>query len=531
MLQRLLGTFSRRAKRTHLGHGSSAPDLESPGRKVSSCLDANLGTAQALRGRGEDVVIRQLRLGKDQRLRAFLLFVDGLVNKDMIARDIIDPLLRVTNPSMGKLSDLVRHGILAVPSLKEATIWSQVLAEVLIGETALFIDGEPHALVLETRSWQTRAVEAPNTEVTIRGPQEGFTESLRVNTSLLRRRIRNADLRLEAMVLGRRTGTKVCLAYIEKLPEDRVLQELRRRLERIDPAAVLESGQIEKLIEDCSWSPFSTVGATERPDVAALRLLQGRVAILCEGSPFVLTVPHLFMEMFQSAEDPYIRRIHAVTLRCGRFVAWLASLLSLSFYVALETFHQEMIPRPLIITMMAAREGTPFPVAVEVLLMGAAYEIVREAGSRLPRPVGQAISIVGTLIIGDAAVKAGLVAAQVIIVVAFSAVASFAAPALTQPSVLLRLLALIFTAIIGFYGTAIFFAGLLVHLASLRSFGVPYLSTFVPTAVETPRTMPSEPLPVWSILTCPEETAPRDPAGNRAGTDRGGSENGGNTTT
>ncbi|MHB8928576.1 MAG: GerAB/ArcD/ProY family transporter [Bacillota bacterium] len=249
-----------------------------------------------------------------------------------------------------------------------------------------------------------------------------------------------------------------------------------------------------------------------------LRLLEGRVAVLCEGSPFVLTVPHLFMEMFQSAEDPYVRRIRAVTLRCVRFVAWLASLLFLSFYVALETFHQEMIPGPLVISMMAAREGTPFPAAVEVLLMAAAFEILREAGARLPRPVGQAISIVGTLIIGDAAVRAGLVAAQVIIVVAFAAVASFAAPALTQPSVLIRLLALIFTATTEFYGTAVFLVGLLVHLASLRSFGVPYLSTLVPTAVETPRTMPSEPLPVWSSLTYPQENAPRDPEGNRAGT-------------
>lgn len=183
--------------------------------------------------------------------------------------------------------------------------------------------------------------------------------------------------------------------------------------------------------------------------MAALRLLERRVAVLCEGSPFVLTVPHLFMEMFQSAEDPYVRRIRAVTLRCVRFVAWLASLLFLSFYVALETFHQEMIPGPLVISMMAAREGTPFPAAVEVLLMAAAFEILREAGARLPRPVGQAISIVGTLIIGDAAVRAGLVAA---------------------------------------------------------------------TAVETPRTMPSEPLPVWSSLTYPQENAPRDPEGNRAGT-------------
>ena len=227
------------------------------------------------------------------------------------------------------------------------------------------------------------------------------------------------------MTIGRKTKTAVCLVYLKGVANPQVVEEAKRRLERIDTDGILESGYIEQFIEDAPLSIFSTIGNSEKPDTVAAKILEGRIAVLVDGTPFVLTFPMLFIEGFQSSEDYYSRPYYASLVRVIRFIAFMVSVLGPGIYVAVTTFHQELIPTPLLFTIAAAVEGTPFPTMIEVLVMGVIFEILREAGIRLPRPVGQAISIVGALVVGESAVSAGLIGEPVVIVIALTAVSSF----------------------------------------------------------------------------------------------------------
>jgi spore germination protein KA len=363
-----------------------------------------------------------------------------------------------------------------VPSLKLA------LKLVMNGDTALLIDTEKDILVFGTRAWVKRAVDEPVLEAAVRGPREGFTETLRDNTALLRRRIRHESLRFESMKAGRLTDTALVLAYLDGLVNHRLLEEVRRRVAAIDTDSILESGYIQEFIEDDKWSVFPQIEYTERPDKASAAILEGRVVILCENTPIALIIPAIFFQFVHAVEDYYERpAIGATLVRILRLGVLNIALMLPALYVAISTFHQEMLPTPLLLSIAAAREGIPFPAYIEALLMESTFEVLREAGIRLPKTVGQAVSIVGGLVIGNAAIQAGLVSPAMVIVVATTAISSFAIPAFSA-SIALRLLRfplIIFGAVMGLYGVIIGLLIILIHLAGLQSFGVPYLAPLV----------------------------------------------------
>ena len=280
------------------------------------------------------------------------------------------------------------------------------------------------------------------------------------------------------------------------------MTEVRNRLQRIDIDGILESGYIEELIEDAPYSIFPTVGNSEKPDTVAAKLLEGRVSIFIDGTPFVLTVPRLLVEGFQSSEDYYSRPFYATVVRWTRFAALFITSLLPSFYVALQSFHQDLIPTPLLISMAASREGTPFPSYMEVLVMGIIFEIMREAGVRMPRTVGQAVSIVGALVLGEAAVQAGLVSSSMVLVVALTAIAGFVISSLADVTSLLRLFFLPFCATFGLFGLLMGLLIIYIHLARLRSFGVPYLSPLAPGNIDDLKDVLVR-APVWSQITRP----------------------------
>lgn len=317
------------------------------------------------------------------------------------------------------------------------------------------------------------------------------------------------------MVIGRKTLTSVCIAYIQGVANPTVVEEVKRRLDALDIDSVLDTGYLEQYIEDSPMSIFPTMSYTEKPDVAAGRVLEGRIAIIADGSPFVLTVPKLFIESFQTSEDYYVRPLYATASRILRFMAYVIAAFAPSIYIALTTFHQELIPTTLLNTIAASREGTPFPAFIEALIMVFAYEILREAGVRLPRPVGSAISIVGALIMGDAAVSAGIVGAPMVITIAITAVAGFVVPEQTESAAFMRLISMIAAAFLGGYGIAIVFLGMLIHLASLKSFGVPYF-----TAVTYSRDQEDifVRMPLWMMRERPADIAEGDMTRRRTGT-------------
>jgi spore germination protein KA len=347
--------------------------------------------------------------------------------------------MRDQPPDLGDMEALLRN-VITVGESKANKKLKDAVDGLLSGNAMLLVDGFDKALDIGCKGYDKRSVTEPLTESVVRGPREGFTENLRTNTALLRRKIRNPDFIIEPMKIGARTGTGIAIAYIRGLCNQSVIDNVKARLRSINTDSILESGYIEQYIEDNPFSIFSTVGYSEKPDTVAGKILEGRCAIIIDGSPIVLTVPMLFIESFQSAEDYYTRPLIASMMRLVRFIAFGISVLTPAFYVAMVTFHQELIPTKLMLTMSAAAKNVPFPASLEVLIMLLSFEIVREAGVRLPRPVGQAISIVGALIVGQAAVSAGLVGAPVVIVVALTAVSSFIVPNHVDSGAFIRLI-------------------------------------------------------------------------------------------
>lgn len=469
-LARLLNAFVKRQQDS---------SKKSSVTKIDSSLSRNLKKIMDELGNGSDVVNRQFLIGRSLPVQAALIFIDGLVDQETIHDNILQPLLRVELNRLVDL-DVLEKSYLAVGDLKKVETLEALIEGILTGDTALLLNGQSVALLISTKGWEKRSITEPDTEVIVKGPRDGFTETLRTNTALLRRRIEHPALRFEAMKIGKKTRTEICVAYIQGVAEDKLVEEVKKRLRRIDTAGILSTESIDQFIDDAPFSPFATVGYTERPDVCAAKLMEGRVAIIVDGTPVVHTVPFLFWESFQSPDDYNFRLFYANTMRWIRYLAFFTSVLLPGVYVALSSYHQELIPTNLLISMAAATEGTPFPAVVEALGMGVVFEILREAGIRLPRPVGQAVSIVGALVIGEATVTAGLVGAPVVIVVALTAIASFLVPSQVESAAFLRV---VFTVLAGVMGAMGIINGLIImylHLASLRSFGVPFLAPVAP---------------------------------------------------
>lgn len=448
-------------------------------QSLSSNLTKNKSIIKKALGISSDVVIRDIIIGKDTcENKATLIFVEGLVDHNNINENILNPLMSIDTASFcDKKYDLQTiKDIITIDCIQEVLTFQDLYDSTLSGNTILLMPNSNKALSLNTKGWESRGISEPKTEAVVRGPREGFTETIRYNTALLRRKIKDHNLVMEKLVIGEVTKTTINIAYIKGIVNPALIDEIKNRLSRIKTDAILESGYIEEYIEDNPFSPFSTVANSEKPDVVAAKILEGRAAIFVDGTPFVLTVPMLFIESFQSAEDYYSRAYYTSIVRSLRFLSFLISILSPATYVALTTFHHELIPTPLLITMASAHEGIPFPSVIEVLGMGMVFEILREAGVRLPRPIGQTVSIVGALVLGEAAVTAGLVSAPVVIVIGITAIASFVTPSHADVAPILRLFLTISAGFMGGFGIIFVLLATLIHLCTLRSFGIPYFS-------------------------------------------------------
>lgn len=456
--------------------------LDIPDHPVSPKLQDNIDYLKQLFQNSSDIVFRSFSIGKRQEIDAFIVAIDGMYDKTVIHENVIKPLMNIDFQTINHMNKVTyfEKSLLSITSLKEEYSIETGIAHLMKGDTLLFIDDLKKVYIVGARAWEMRSIEEPVTETTIRGPREGFVETLRTNTSMLRRKLRHPKLQIQQMVLGKMSQTEIAVAYISGIAPPEILQEVKRRLTSIQMDAMLESGILEEFIEDASFSPFPTVANTERPDVAAARLLEGRVAIFVDGSNMALIVPHLLFESFQSSEDYYSRPYYATFLRMLRLFGFLITTLAPATYVALQDYHKEMFPSDLLISVAASREGVPFPLVLELLLMLIVFEWIREAVIRMPRPVGQTVSIVGALVLGDAAVNAGIVGAPTIIVVAISAITGFLVTALSDVAALLRFFYLFVGSIFGVYGIMLIICATLLHTASLRSFGIPYMAPLMP---------------------------------------------------
>ncbi|MFP4015398.1 MAG: spore germination protein [Halanaerobiales bacterium] len=450
-----------------------------------------------------DIIYRDILIDKDKKIRALLVYTEGLASKDLLNRDVIDSLIDGSIPSHSEDVYLaIKEQLISNCGVDEIDNISESYNCILSGDAILYIDGFDKVLKIAARGWESRGVQEPDTESVVRGPREGFTETLNTNIALIRRKIHNSSLKVEKYILGEQTKTDVAICYIDGLAPEEIISTARRRLKKIKTDAILESGYIEEFIEDAPMSIFPTVGNSEKPDVTAAKLLEGRVTILTDGTPFALTIPRLFVENIQSSEDYYSRASFTVFVRLLRIISIIISSSLPAFYVALVSFHHDTIPFKLLLSMAASSEGIPFSPFTEALVMGIIFELLREAGVRMPRPVGQAVSIVGALVLGQAAVEAGITSNIMVIITALTAITSFVVPSFAGTLPIIRLVLLISANIMGFFGMMLTVIIFLSHMCTLRSFGVPYMAPFSPLIGQDIKDTFLR-VPIWAMVTRP----------------------------
>lgn len=477
----LKGKPAKKRKQDH----TNKPDPKKPPQPLTESLDQNLALIHGDLAENVDVTFRYIT----NEVRMAVILVEGIVDAGKIDRDLLQTLVKPGFGQRDGLTGLTGDALLtaaadAVPlgMVKTVNNVDAIFSGLFGGSAIVLIEGCSQALAINVSGGEQRGVEEPTTQTVIRGPKEGFNENLRTNLSLIRRRIKSPKLASKLMLMGTVTQTEVAMVYLDGIARKEIVDEVLKRLSGIETDSILDSGYIEEFIQDSSYSPFPTLINTERPDVVVGALLEGKVAVLVDGTPFTLIAPATFTRYFQSSEDYYQRADISTFLRIIRFMAFILSMLLPALYISITTFHQEMLPTPLLISLAAQREGVPFPAFIEAILMELTFEVLREAGVRMPRAIGPAISIVGALVLGQAAVQAGLVSAAMVIVVSFTAISNFVVPyiSLSISSRLIRFGMMILGGSFGLFGIMSGLMILLIHLQGLRSFGVPYMTPFAP---------------------------------------------------
>jgi Bacillus/Clostridium GerA spore germination protein len=459
---------------------------ENPSVPLSLSLEENASTLKDTFEACDDIVFHFTEYGDK---KGCLIYLSEMVNNQNlyeIEQGLFTYLNDLDRDSKASFATFL-HQRFPISNVSELKEMDSVVKQILSGKVILLVDGMDHAFLFRSTNSIGREVTEPSTERTVRGPKEGFVEDIHTNLMLIRRKLRNPSLKVEQMTLGQQTNTQISIVYLKGIANEEIVKEVHQRLDRIDIDGILESHYIESMIKDSPRSPFPTVFSTERPDRVCGGLLDGKVAILIDGTPFVLTVPTMFVEFLHSSDDYYDGSLISSTLRWVRFLGLFVTLILPAFYVGLTTFHHDLIQTPLLIRIAAGREALPYPVLVEAIFMLITFELIREAGLRMPKTLGGAIvTILGLVLIGQAAVQAGIIGPLLMIVVSVTALTSFILPnyAFHQIIRFCGIPLLLLAGLFGFMGIIVGLMFGLAHLVSLRSFGVPFFSPVSPARKE-----------------------------------------------
>lgn len=456
-----------------------------------------------------DVIIREFSLlAQNIEYKAFVMYIDGMVDSPVINEFILSPLMmrnranifddkqkkfvsekkidNVTLKNFKKskeknLVDFIYNSLIPQNSVDKVTDFSDVYSAINMGNCMLFVDSLDTAFNLDVKGFKQRNIDSPRNEVVVRGSQEAFVENIRTNTSMIRRLVNNENLVIETLTVGQITKTQVSIGYIKSLANEDLVAEVRYRINNLSVDYLISSGQLEQLIQDSPESLFPQMVATERPDKVSNFLLEGRVIIIVNGSPYVLVAPGVFVDFITSPEDLNLKYQFSNMQKLIRLLAIFLSLLLPGMYIAITNYHQELIPTELLFTIAAARESVPFPTFVEILLMEISFELIREAGLRVPTPLGSTIGIVGALILGEAAVSASLVSPVLIIIIAITGICSFSIPdfSLNFTFRIYRFIYIILGYVAGFLGISVVLFIQLVIMCKLKSFGSPYITPYI----------------------------------------------------
>jgi hypothetical protein len=451
---------------------------------VSENIEENIDFMHKLFRNSHDVVFKELSIGKPA-LPAAIMYLDGMVDKEILQEQIVRLEMLNTQKLFqeGAINiDIVRRRFVTALEITQSNSFKELTYFLLCGYTIMFIGLSKSAIIIKADNLNRRQIEEPSSEKTIRGPRDGFIEDIITNITLIRRRIKDPDLAVEFINVGRRSQTSVAIMYINGVVNPELPKEIKRRISEIDTDGIIGSEQIEQLIETNRWTIFPQSVGTERPDKATLQILEGRLVVIVDGTPFVLILPATFGMFLNSTDDHYERSVVASTLRLLRYIGLSIGTNFPALYIALTAYHPGMLPTSLALTITGSRVGLPFPLFLEIIMMEAALDILQEAATRLPRLLSQTISILGGLIIGQAAVQAGIVSPIIVVVVSITAISSFAFPvySIILSIRLIRIILIVTSTFLGLYGVVMAWLVILIHMAALEDFNVRYLSDYSP---------------------------------------------------
>lgn len=446
---------------------------------ISENLMDNLIKLRQEFGQSADLTIREFTVGK---FKAAVITIEGMVNKLMVGENILKPLNQFNTDGLdiNESFKFIRDNIFAATEQDQLSVMTEVMSLIMSGFAVLMFDGIPAAIAVGVQGFSFRGISEPLSESVLRGSREGFVEAVRINVSMIRRRIKSPKLRFESYFIGEQSKTNVYLCYMDGAVAPQVLKSIRDKLKTINMDSVIESGYIQPFFEQKPLSLFSTVGTTERPDTVCGKVMEGRVAVLVDGTPFALIIPHLFVENFQTIDDYTSRPYYATLIRILKYISFFASIFLPGIYVAIGTFHQEMLPDNLLYNIAKAEMNTPLTLLEEALLIHIVFEIVKEAGLRLPKPIGQAVSIVGGLVLGDTAVSSGFIGAPMVIIVALSAITGFVIPKLNEPIVAIRFISIIAGGYMGIFGVMVIMSMMWCNICAMNSNGIIYTTPVSP---------------------------------------------------
>lgn len=433
-----------------------------------------------------DAVLRTREVLIGGVMRCYLIFMDGMVNSAQLGETVVEALVEAKLPQSANANcDYIAKSILFANEVTKTQELPDMLRAILYGDTVLIADGNKAALTVNTKGWRTRGIKEPDSERVLQGPREGFDEAAMFNLAMIRRKLLTPDLCIEHMRIGRRSDTPVFICYLGSLVNPNTLKELKRRLSKIDIDGILDSNYIAENIRDSRYSLLKTTGSTERPDIVAARLLEGRIALVVDGTPVVLTLPYLFSENFQSDEDYYINFTLASLSRILRWFCFFVTVSVPGVFVALVTHHFDLLPTHFALTVSRLRAGVPIASAVECIALIFAFEILKEAGLRMPQNLGHALSVVGGLVVGQAAVEAGIISAPMLIAVSFSAISGLMVPRLMSAVFYWRLFVVIICAILGLYGYLAAASIFAIRVFNIKSFDIDYTQAFAKPEFQT----------------------------------------------
>ncbi|WMJ88108.1 spore germination protein [Anaerocolumna sp. MB42-C2] len=453
---------------------------------MSKDLGENIDTISALFSDCADVTKRKLTVGDTNKVDIYIVYVDNMINKGLLEEVTVQQLFTSLTdlPAEGQFDYIKEKGLRTV-DVAEVITMNAIIENILSGDTVILVDGYDKAIKVSVRGMPNRGVPTSENEVSIRGSKESFSEAFYINRVLLRRRIKDTNLKIKQFKIGVRSHTDVAICFLEDVAKPEIVGEIEKRLKEYVIDGIFDSGMLEQLTERNVYSPFPEFQTTERPDKAASAILEGRVAVLVDNSPFALLLPTTLNSFFQASDDSYTRWEVATFTRILRYFGAFLSIALPGLYIAVINYNAEVLTSPMALSFAAARNGVPFSVLFEVIMMEVAFQMLLEAGIRLPGPMGSTLGIVGGLIIGDAAVNANLVSPIVVIVIALTAISAFTVP--NEPFAssfrIVRYLIIILSAFLGLYGFILGIMLLLNHLGGLKSFGMPYLVPFAASGI------------------------------------------------